>query len=414
LHFTFESAKTILSLRKDNPDRLQKELAPIMRELTCKLLQEPPYGPKSLEQQLLSAYHSFINPHEQGGISDDIFKVHKFINEKFKTLPELKYSEEEVNLELITWWEKKGYEQFINSMRKNAVDSGDIELAPLACYFRLNLKVARQEFTHTMYSDYGSLPISFLRKQEQHVIADLYGRGIIDHPENDLQEQLPINDTQEVLTQKLAAIPDLDKVLNYIEREDFEKGAKVPETWSTECLAELKIRSIISDGKFSMMDKDAVIYRCNALPPAICDVILQHAKKEPLPTVLLSNQKATHWDLLNANSAKKEENKEIKKEVIEYEKELLIVLKEKLADYKGEGSKWENWVKQQIEKLEKETAPLSQEKADRDQGNVQYTLSNDKKITVTIEEQIKLDEAYAKKLQSEEYESYDNPNKLTR
>lgn len=413
----------LLRLRDVDPRKLQKTLAPIMRNLACDLLEKPPYGPESLEQSLFSAYDGFVNPDARGIVRDDVFSAHQFIKSKFEKLNE-KYpipeSSEEtskldrwwkrVTSQLKNWWKNVGYKKFVNEMRTNAEHSGDIELAPLACYFRLNLQVTRQDrFTHTMYRDCGTLPTSFLREQKEHVIEDLYNRGIIDPPVNEQQKQLPLNLNQEALARRLAAIPDLDTVLEYIEQQPEKmKGIDVPSTWSSECVTELKERGIIVTTKNGVdvlnMDKKAAIHGCNALPHPICNAILQHTKKEPLPEVLLVNDHALHWDFLNTNTAKKEENKIIKKEIIKYEEELLILLKEKLADYKGEGSKWEKWVKEQIEILEKNTVPLLQENTHPAPGEVEYTLSKDKKTTVTIEEQIKLDEAYAKKLQSEEYE----------
>lgn len=79
--------KELLRLRDTDPRKLQKALAPIMRNLACDLLEEPPYGPKSLEQSLLSAYDGFINPGAVGVVRDDVFSVHQFIKNKFSKLP---------------------------------------------------------------------------------------------------------------------------------------------------------------------------------------------------------------------------------------------------------------------------------------------------------------------------------------
>lgn len=436
----------LLRLRQNEPEKLQKKLAPILRNLACDLLLKDTTKQENLGVSLLSAYDGFINPGARGVVEDDVFLVHPFIREKFQELKDMtpRLPESEEDLALTIWWRKAGYTKFIAEMRRNAENSGDIELAPLAQYFRLSLQVTRQDrFTYQMYRDYGSLPATVVLDLNEKTREDLYNRGIVDHPSNPEQKQLPLNLDRETLDRRLGAVPDHKTVLAYIESQPEQmKETPVPRTWSTECLDELKERGIICSAseahgtlKFNM-NKEAARNGCIALPAPVCAAILSHSRKEPLPEVLLVNDNAIHWDFMQPDKTTSPDIKPSKmsrndekesypfdelfelpdndhheekalsnKPVQTYEKQLLTLLKDKLADYKGEGNKWERWVKQEITKLEQKTEhPLIENTPPVPGKEVEYTLSEDKKIKMSIDEQIKRDEEYAKKLQSEEYE----------
>lgn len=186
----------------DNTDvglkKLQKELAPVMREFSSQQVAPPggsaPEGftgknhkPGSLIA-LTAAFRNYkINPMN---IGIDIFDFNRPIQKKYLSFlqPEFekfkKLSPDAVAEQaLAQWWEQKdgGYEKFIKVMRTDTVWAGDLELAPLAEYFGINLSVATpgasQQFR--MYSNYGQLNTAELKLSEA-ITRELKDRGVID------------------------------------------------------------------------------------------------------------------------------------------------------------------------------------------------------------------------------------------
>jgi hypothetical protein len=263
----------------------------------------------------LAPYYGPID-HNTPGMGD-IFIRHPFVRDAFSFLWN-KYADQKGGLELakthlLAKWKEKGMKMFLDSMNGDSVYAGDLELAPLAKYFGINLDVDMGMRGNHSVTRLNRLPASIRLddgseyKLERSVCLKLSSRGIID-VERTLE---PIS--HESVDQRLNAIPNHAIVVDYINTNKPVKYAPVPAEWSPECLHQLRQRGIIttrqqvavfaSDLSDEPADKktngkenrDETLSRIAAFPNA--KEIAAAWKAVPvIPKMRLKNSSAVHWN----------------------------------------------------------------------------------------------------------------------
>lgn len=147
----------LIELREKNPEKLQKQLAPVMRELACQraLANLDDYIVRT-EDIFWQAYQYYM-AHNNAG-EDDIF----FRAEHEKVFATITKKPAKTEDEVKAWWRKHGAKDFLKSMKTAGVWAGDLELSYLAAYFNLDFailkKTARGEGLTRFHAVHGMLP----------------------------------------------------------------------------------------------------------------------------------------------------------------------------------------------------------------------------------------------------------------
>jgi hypothetical protein len=310
----WQSVKTaLLQLRADNPVELQAVLAPILRERSMIIALDPIEYVRHIDQTyqpLISAFDDFRLRYSGNDIvnNDDIFSRHRFIQDKFDDVCRVE-SDDVLQYKIVdNWWWKEGYKTFIKEMSQDGAWAGDLELARLACYFDVVLKVVRDDFEHTIHGNYGSFPLLHgERDMEDDVIGDimlcLYNRDIIARKQRDARHdssyKFSIADFN-LLIKRLSKIPDCEKVCSFVESNFHHlKGMEVPK-WTSYCLSELIQRNVIGrglDGKNYIFSIDAgeALLRINKIPCYQKIIAICRANYKCHPLLVLHN-KGMHWE----------------------------------------------------------------------------------------------------------------------
>jgi|GEM_PF-6043344 len=118
---------------------------------------------------------------------------------------------------LAPWWKTSGHTDFLNVMKQQEKWAGDLELAPLAEFFGVNLNIKRREMTYVMHFDYGMLDAAELKLSENSINRmiklDLIDKSSV---KPGVYRWLNIPSEQE-LDHRLDAVPDSDNVINYLD-----------------------------------------------------------------------------------------------------------------------------------------------------------------------------------------------------
>ena len=136
------------------PEEQQKILSPILRRMAITKIREQKDDYRDLYlNRLKEAYDSYISTKQQ----DDLFTVHYFILDKFKTLKEQKNSSNgddltEDFLQLTDWWNTEGFENYLNILSQPANGpgdhqhwGGDLEIDVLGKLFNLNIHYQKND-----------------------------------------------------------------------------------------------------------------------------------------------------------------------------------------------------------------------------------------------------------------------------
>ncbi|OGV26247.1 MAG: hypothetical protein A3F18_06045 [Legionellales bacterium RIFCSPHIGHO2_12_FULL_37_14] len=436
----------LIRLREEVPEQLQVQLAPIMRQIACDQLMQDEECKQSTKAALTSAFWVDALPGAPRVDRDDIFNRHQFIKNKFAkiksaTPPPRQLEREDRNTyldredvkqwqearikELNIWWEEEGYGQFINGMRNHAVYAGDLELAQLGQYFRVNLELSSPVLEpRDLYRDNGKVPVGLVSNHSEDTRFELYNRGVVDHIVGDHQQFLSLRLANEGLTRRLDCVPDYNKVSAHIKNHQGElRDTEVPKGLSEECLAELKQRGVISlktDPNTSAryyifaLGKEAAERRIKKFSPDnLRSSILQYSKTEALPTVRLHHEH-DHWSFMQKAKADNTLEAAAGDNRVKRHAEPALMERLRKGDFADAPNKWARFVAAEKAKLEAERKPSAAAKPDDPEKTVDYQLGEKTTVKVTKEEQIAYDEQYAKKLQQEEYQAYLEEQRNTR
>ncbi|OGT35586.1 MAG: hypothetical protein A3F11_00145 [Gammaproteobacteria bacterium RIFCSPHIGHO2_12_FULL_37_14] len=429
--------QALFQLKQTNKDKLQVTLAPIMRELAIKQIQNNARQHQARMLPLLqSTFRSYI--YEKLGLvipgeKDDICRRHAFINTQFQqefdqlknvlhfTLQEDEYnrlintthrSEEEnrkLNLfeenldqqflnaqqSVLIWWNNKGYQQFLAEMEEPGAWAGDLELAYLGQYFNMNVDITRDGFTHQMHPTYGEIP----RQNEQYQLTQddvrqLVVRQVVDHPMTEDEPLSLLSLKAKDLASRLDAVPECEKVREFIMENSLNlEQQQVSAEWPESCIKELIQRDVInkSTKKFHV-DSMIALERIEAMEhKEELQVAWQEAHREP-PIVTLTND-GMHWsniEPLMVQNAGEVAEQPTPPPACELYTATLKVLS--MWQSKPKAETWDELIKT----------------VNEPDGMIDYTITteHDKIIKVSQETQKKLDQALAEKLQLEEYEEY--------
>lgn len=224
-----EVKNKIIALRAENKVALQKQIAPVMRALALSFAEKDAAHYLQTCEPFLSAYRDYaydVLGIVHDGVADDVFSRHPFIQAQFEEailpaissiaddktierrlerLKELRWLNERNQAEqeelreleqqieiyfeqarkyLLSWWEKRGYRQFLNKMRQDGEWAGDLELSQLARYFHVDLNVQRADFIYPITFNNGVMPIRTVAYDlTQEEIKTLADQEIIDRPQ---------------------------------------------------------------------------------------------------------------------------------------------------------------------------------------------------------------------------------------
>lgn len=158
---------------------IQKALAPALRQLAVSQLKNNEEAQAATLQSLLNTFEHYQTPE---AAQDDIYLQHSFIDNKFQALLNkahlMKLCEDNAAfLEVLkksncnqneiktiaqsfleAWWKEEGYDQFLEQMKRDTFYAGDLELAALAKFFKLNLKITSPHYSYEAYTENRSAP----------------------------------------------------------------------------------------------------------------------------------------------------------------------------------------------------------------------------------------------------------------
>lgn len=443
--------QALIELRHQDKEKLQRKLAPILREIAIdKALKDSRHSSETFPS-LAGTFRNYVYEREGlflAGESDDIYHRHKFIFSKFAELYEaylknnfndlhikkhFEISKREYNKlarkkkstreetrkliqfdqkmdELIKpiqnkflqpWWGKQGYCLFLHSMKKTGKWAGDLELKQLGHCFGVHVDIFRDGFTHRMHWAHGTI----LRHSHEYGYAlqktevkQLVIRHVVDKPTNKKQKQfslLPLAPAE--LSMRLAAVPEYEKVQVFIKTHKHDlKKQLVPHDWSNECVHELIQRDMVDKTKRCFIVQSVEAEK--RIPALKCKEKLETVWRnsyQDSPVVTLSNAHAAHWSNLNLSKVAAKPKHYSSYEDSPLYKETFFTNFSMWAEKKSDEKSWDQLVK---------------EVNDTD-GKISYTIPDPEKpegkiIKISEEEQIKLDLALAKKIQLEEYRKF--------
>ena len=434
----------LLAERENNPNELQRKLAPIMRKLAIDQAEKDVDHLERTINPIQSAFNNFLGTRLQlsWAKKDDIFKEHSFINQKFTELYRLYHpnnelvekihrlltgkSDEEIKQEktekadmmtvdLLAWWKDEGYGQFLQEMKKPRKWAGDLELSQLGAYFGVDIDVYRHgHFLHTIHSEHGAIPFSELTTDQQ---MQLQVRNVGEL--NQTRQELKLyRRTPEQLSKQLGAIPQAEKIIALITAAEDE-GTPLSEIFfpaADEALKastnELIARNVIArdtkTGKFKFTDLSYEEAKKRVEQVAGKDelLIIWRQYYQNTPTISLINNYGIHWNngVVGAAPVKKPISQnsfyldtltQLRKKEITYDSQAHQAL---IAEAKKEARKIA-------------TGKEKEEKSNDKKHFIEYKLPSKEKITVSEETQMKLDEELAKQLQTEEYRKYKSSRK---
>jgi hypothetical protein len=318
----------LIRQKSNNRFNLQKTLAPVVRAFAIELIKKDPdsyYASTinplkaelenyfNIKRQQAETFMNSVIDHNTPGMGD-IFIRHDFVKKAFEFLW-TNYGKSQGGLDkaqaaLEAKWKDKGIELFLKDMNIESVYAGDLELAPLAKYFGINLDVDMGVRGHHSIVRFSRMPL-WIRlednsefKLDRNVCLKLSTRGIID-VERELEKISP-----EAVDARLSKIPDYDKVVAYINANKPVIGAPVPADWSAACLQQLLQRNIITLNKVFASDlsdepvnkkangkenREEALKRIAEFPHA--KEIAAAWKAVPnAPVMTLKNSDAIHWD----------------------------------------------------------------------------------------------------------------------
>lgn len=226
-------------------------------------------------------------------------------------------------LELVQWFEEKGYGSFLANMKKSGKWAGDIELGPLAAYLGINLKCLNSEdYFYSIYSYHGQLSTQDLTQEQ---IQGLKDRGIVDSITKEGALHL-FECSKETVLEKLQALPEYvlpshdeheasrinsETVFGYWVEEFNKEGSPdrlifIPEKWyeSTSLISKLLERGVLNnkEGKYyfikDQLDANRLFLKLSPIPghEEIYEKWITAYEQRPL--IALSNPFATHWNYL--------------------------------------------------------------------------------------------------------------------
>ena len=321
---------SLIRYKSLNKVKLQKALAPVVRAFAIELIKkdldayyESTINPLNAElgnyfniMQERKKNFSLLNApidHNTPGMGD-IFIRHQFVKDAFDFLWQ-NCGEQDKGLDkaqaaLQVKWKEKGIGLFLTSMNSDAILAGDLELAPLAKYFGINLDVDMGIRGRHSIVRFSRMPASVVLedgkefKLDRAVCQRLSTRAVID-VEGVLEEITPAE-----VDERLGVIPNYDKVVAYLNVNKPVKGAPVPADWSQACLRQLLVRSIITKNNVFVSDlsdepvdkringkenREETLRRIAAFPHA--KEIAAAWKTVPnAPLMTLQNSAAVHWN----------------------------------------------------------------------------------------------------------------------
>lgn len=336
--------KTIQALRDENPKKLQQLLAPLFRNIAIQIASTNKKYQKMIEELFLSTIDIYGRTKD---LNEDIFKYHYHIlNKIYKvcvgkqneakeqailflhhyspwakpTLREMIYeacklkSEEEMDKikeELLNWWrvgdvdDVAGQQLFIMMMNQPGVWSGDLELAILAAYFRVNLCVNKSGLTKPLDLHFanGSLKDCKDLVLDEGQLNQLQLREII----NNSEEQFFYPLSKEDLIQRVSALPD--EVIQNL--RGFVLCHELKNITDETILAELQRRNLINKKQiptFDPADHESFLARMEAIKDK--DQIIQawETHHKDRPTLYLANDLGIHWNSVYEGTLSKEED----------------------------------------------------------------------------------------------------------
>ncbi len=153
-------------LAKTESAALQTRLASLFRSLAIKQLENKTTLHAQHHQD--STFQAIVSPAfrnvvlNKGMAGDDIStaamiaKYHE-LKTKIKVISDVEAKIAKIQAtQLAQWWKSEGHAQFLAKMKEETVWTGDLELAPLAEYFGINLKVIKPDgMGHAIHIAYG-------------------------------------------------------------------------------------------------------------------------------------------------------------------------------------------------------------------------------------------------------------------
>ena len=429
----FEVVKqTLLDLKRTNKNKLQKKLAPFMRDYAIWLANRDDGHFVRTEEPLKGAFSSYIRNYIRAqaglpvlGVQDDIFQQHPLIVNQFNLLlrginfelvreDNLNEIVEQRQERLFAWWLEGGYAEFLHAMKAEGQWAGDLELFQLARYFHVNLTVNRDAMTHHIHYDYGKFFIGDYDQLSEETIKQLVDRNVINCPPRDIHPDDPIYFlplTREEIKIRLNQVPHYEQAQTLIENHEHDlKDTPLPLDLPHECVEELVARNVVERNReendeyeycFALHAEDAAT-RIDAVSHV--DTLLQawDENHEDLPTITLSNQAGLHWDntstSLDAVMSHEAPTSDLA-EVVQYQETEVYKGTLQLVGFWKRTNQDQNKNWNELTRIV-EIAPSGLE------GNALYTISDTNQAEVTKAKQEELDEALAKKLQQDEYEDY--------
>ncbi|MDR3492927.1 MAG: hypothetical protein P4M12_12975 [Gammaproteobacteria bacterium] len=152
------------------------------------------------------------------------------------------------NNDLTSWWELSGHSDFLIWMKQKAKWAGDLELAPLAEYFNVNLVVKRMNIMHEMHFNYGRLNASELGLT-QDCINRMVSLNLIDNVEveNGVYRWLNIASAND-LKSCLSDVPEMETILDHFNNAPQKAftGTKIETTFTEILKTKLILKELIA------------------------------------------------------------------------------------------------------------------------------------------------------------------------
>jgi hypothetical protein len=428
----------IFELRNSDKNQLQLLLSPVMRHLAISLAEKDRLHFDRTKEPLTSAFRDYAHKRlglPVPGVADDIYSRHPFIVNQFDTLftalrheikdQHIKVSPDNkqridamiaiLQEQLVQWWGVSGYEKFLHAMKFDGQWAGDLELSQLATYFKINLDVVRRNFIYHIHDNTGTLPIAdevqdYVLSEDE--IVQLRDRSVVNRRENGESELrlLPLFNLAE-LKARVTQVPEFEKVSAHVQSVPDLLGSPVPADWSSECIRELKKRSIVEKtdtGAKFVVEQGVAVKRVCGMDKAEKIASAWQAGYKTSPTITLANERGIHWnntktkaqaakDAAVVKSASDSELCAVSKSFVAFKEQTLRHLA--IGTIQPRESKW----KALIEEAKKQK--------DLSGTAVEYAVADGEKIKVNQATQIELDAELAAKLQHEEYQLYLRPRK---
>ena len=201
--------------------RLQKRLAPILRQVSVEYLKVH-FATSNLDETFKQAIRDYLQHGDTGENPDNVFRLLPFVKEKFKEI-DCKKSEDITIDQFTKWWDQQGRDKYFNYMSESAKDASDIsrwgsqiELDVLAQLFNITIDFKRNGlFSGLLGCPHGYLDpddperpvdLDFTQLVNRDILAKRYNFYVFNHYQ------------QEEFDKRLKAIPQYNVLIAKLEQ----------------------------------------------------------------------------------------------------------------------------------------------------------------------------------------------------